>query len=99
MVKLTFYNKLNIEISSDDDYEIDLIRSLLTTREKIRKFNYKTKKTQWVTEEVSQYRIKRNKVYVGAGYLSILEEFLIEEDIEYEVIGKPEVDKIKIKDN
>ena len=99
MVKLTFYNKLNIEISSDDDYEIDLIRSLLTSREKIRKFNYKTKKTQWVTEEVSQYRIKRNKVYVGAGYLPILEEFLIEEDIEYEVIGKPDIDKIKIKDN
>lgn len=99
MVKLTFYNKLNIEISSDDDYEIDLIRSLLTTREKIRKFNYKTKKTLWVTEEVSQYRIKRNKVYVGAGYLPILEEFFIEEEIEYEVIGKPEVDKIKIKDN
>lgn len=99
MVKLTFYNKLNIEISSDDDYEIDLIRSLLTTREKIRKFNYKTKKTLWVTEEVSQYRIKRNKVYVGAGYLPILEEFLIEKEIEYEVIGKPEVDKIKIKDN
>lgn len=99
MVKLTFYNKLNIEISSDDEYEIDLIRSLLTTREKIRKFNYKTKKTQWVTEEVSQYRIKRNKVYVGAGYLPIIEEFLIEEEIEYEVIGKPEVDKIKIKDN
>lgn len=99
MVKLTFYDKLNIEISSDDDYELDLIRSLLTTREKIRKFNYKTKKTQWVTEEVSQYRIKRNKVYVGAGYLPILEEFLIEEEIDYEVIGKPEVDKIKIKDN
>lgn len=99
MVKLTFYDKLNIEISSDDDYELDLIRSLLTTREKIRKFNYKTKKTQWVTEEVNQYRIKRNKVYVGAGYLPILEEFLIEEEIEYEVIGKPEVDKIKIKDN
>lgn len=99
MVKLTFYNKLNIEISSDDDYEIDLIRSLLTTREKIRKFNYKTKKTLWVTEEVSQYRIKRNKVYVGAGYLPILEEFFIEEEIEYEVIGKPEVDNIKIKPN
>ena len=99
MVKLTFYDKLNIEISSDDDYELDLIRSLLTTREKIRKFNYKTKKTLWVTEEVNQYRIKRNKVYVGAGYLPILEEFLIEEEIEYEVIGKPEVDKIKIKDN
>lgn len=99
MVKLTFYDKLNIEISSDDDYELDLIRSLLTTREKIRKFNYKTKKTQWVTEEVSQYRIKRNKVYVGAGYLPILEEFLIEEEIEYEVIDKPEIEKIKIKDN
>ena len=96
MINIEFIDKLNLKLYSIDSKTLIPVKNLLTSRESVSKWDYKTKKVKWVTEDIKQYKEKQNDIYVGSGYLPILEEFLTELDIPYSVKGKQDVQPIQI---
>ena len=98
MLRIEYVTKLKLKITSTNNSELDELKRLFTTKEKVRTYDYKRKRTQWITQDVEQFQVENNGILVGHGYLPVIEELLIENDCEYEIIGAVKKDPIKILD-